>query len=125
MVLVDSNVLLDWLTMDPVWFAWSSQALLEAQAREGVAINPLIYAEVSIAFPTTSDADQALPPNRFLRLPLSYQVAFVAGKAFLAYRRRGGNKRSPLPDFFIGAHAEVGRMPLLTRDTRLTSQPSG
>jgi predicted nucleic acid-binding protein len=115
-VLVDSNVLLDVLTEDADWYAWSSAALAAAADEGSLAINPLIYAEVSIGFERVEELDGALPPQMFLRLPLPWEAAFLAGKCFLSYRRAGGIRRSPLPDFYIGAHAAVGRMPLLTRD---------
>jgi predicted nucleic acid-binding protein len=116
-VLVDSNVLLDVLTEDATWYSWSSEALAEAADRGYVAVNPLVYAEVSIAFEEVEALDDALPPDVFLRLPLPWPAAFLAGRCFLAYRRAGGERRSPLPDFYIGAHAAVERIPLLTRDT--------
>ena len=116
-VLVDSNVLLDVLTDDPGWFAWSSDALAAAADESRLAINPLVYAEVSVGFERIEELDQALPPETFLRLPLPWGAAFLAGKCFLAYRRGGGERRSPLPDFYIGAHAAVEGMPLLTRDS--------
>ncbi|MEO8604772.1 MAG: type II toxin-antitoxin system VapC family toxin [bacterium] len=114
--LVDSNVLLDVLTDDPRWRAWSADALA-AQADRGVlAINPIIYAEVSVGFVRIEDLDAALPPPTFHRLALPWDAAFLAGKCFLAYRKRGGARALPLPDFYIGAHASVSGMTLLTRD---------
>jgi predicted nucleic acid-binding protein len=115
-VLVDSNVLLDVLTEDETWFPWSAAALAEAADEGYVAINPLVYAEVSIGFEEVEALDDALPPDVFLRLPLPWPAAFLAGKCFLAYRRAGGERRSPPPDFYIGAHAAVEGIPLLTRD---------
>ena len=115
-VLVDSNVLLDVLTEDPVWYGWSSDALAAAADESVLAINPLVYAEVSIGFERIEELDEALPPGTFTRLPLPWSAAFLAGKCFFAYRRAGGERRSPLPDFYIGAHAAVEGMPLLTRD---------
>jgi len=115
--LVDSNVLLDILTEDPAWFEWSSSAL-EVCAEEGLlAINPVIYSEVSIGFERIEDLEQALPPEWVRRLPIPYEAAFLAGKAFVAHRREGGVRRSPLPDFLIGAHAAVAGLRLLTRDS--------
>lgn len=116
-LLVDSNVLLDVLTEDPVWYAWSSTALASAGDQGSLAINPLVYAEVSAGFERIEELDEALPPETFLRLPLPWPAAFLAGKCFLAYRRAGGTRSSPLPDFYIGAHAAVEGMPLLTRDS--------
>lgn len=116
-VLVDSNVLLDVLTEDARWFVWSSRAL-EACAEDNVlAINPIIYAEVSIGFDRIEDLDAALPEDMIERRGIPLAAAFLAGKCFVKYRRRGGRKRSVLPDFLIGAHAAVAGMPLVTRHT--------
>jgi len=115
-VLVDSNVLLDILTEDPKWEAWSAEALAQWADQAILVINPIIYAEVSIGFARIEELDEALPPSAFHRVPLPWEAAFLAGKCFLAYRKRGGTKRSPLPDFYIGAHAAVASMALLTRD---------
>lgn len=114
--LVDTNVLLDLLTRDEKWLAWSSQALEEAADAGPLVINPVVYAEVSVGFSRIEDLEDALPPDYFLRSPLPLPAAFLAGKCFGQYRRRGGMKTTPLPDFFIGAHAAVGRLRLLTRD---------
>lgn len=114
--LVDSNVLLDVLTDDPRWFAWSAQALAEQAERDVLAINPLIYAEVSVGFVRIEDLDAALPAATFHRVALPWEAAFLAGKCFLKYRKRGGARTAPLPDFYIGAHASVSGMTLLTRD---------
>ena len=81
-----------------------------------LVINPIIYVEVSVRFARIEDLDEALPPAVFQRVPLPWEAAFLAGKSFLAYRKRGGRKRSPLPDFYIGAHAAVAGLTLLTRD---------
>jgi predicted nucleic acid-binding protein len=115
-VLVDSNVLLDVLTEDPRWFPWSSEALARCADESGLVINPIVYAEVSIGFDRIEDVESALPQDVFVRSPLPWDAAFLAGKCFRAYRRRGGEKRSPLPDFYIGAHAAVSGLSLLTRD---------
>jgi predicted nucleic acid-binding protein len=115
-VLVDSNVLLDVATNDPVWLAWSVSALEAAANSASLVINPLIYAEVSVAFRRIEELEAALPAARFRREALPYEAAFLAGKAFLQYRRRSGARRSPLPDFYIGAHAAVAGFQLLTRD---------
>jgi predicted nucleic acid-binding protein len=116
--LVDSNVLLDVATNDPTWAAWSSQALEAAANESPLAINALIYAEISIGYQRVEDLEQALPSAIFRREPLPYAAAFLAGKAFLQYRRRGGARTSPLPDFYIGAHAAVSDFRVLTRDPR-------
>jgi predicted nucleic acid-binding protein len=115
-VLVDSNVLLDVLTEDPEWYAWSAAELAKAAASDELAINPIVYAEVSVGFTRIEELDQALSQDDFLRLDLPWEAAFLAGKCFLSYRRRKGEQRSPLPDFYIGAHAAVAGMRLLTRD---------
>jgi|SRR5579883_274394 predicted nucleic acid-binding protein len=117
-VLVDANVLLDVMTEDVRWLAWSAQAIERAADRYRLVINPVIYAEVSIRYSRIEDLDAALPKAMFDREPIPYEAAFLAGKAFLTYRRRGGIRRLPLPDFFIGAHAAVAGYSLMTRDTR-------
>jgi predicted nucleic acid-binding protein len=114
--LVDSSVLLDVLTEDVRWAPWSSEALALAADEGPLAINPIIYAEVSTGFELLETLDEALPSADFEREPLPYPAGFVAAKAFLVYRRRGGSRRSPLPDFYIGAHAAVAGYQLLTRD---------
>lgn len=117
-VLVDSNVLLDVATSDPKWGEWSSQALTDAAQTAQLVINPLVYAEVSIGFERIEDLEAALPAAIYRREALPWDAAFLAGKSFVAYRRRGGNRTSPLPDFYIGAHAAVAGYRLLTRDAR-------
>jgi predicted nucleic acid-binding protein len=112
--LVDTNVILDVITEDPKWHGWSASALRDAAEQSVLAINPIIFAEVSMKFGRIEDADRVLVD--FERRALTYEAGFLAGKAFLAYRRRGGTKRSPMPDFYVGAHALVERMRLLTRD---------
>lgn len=116
-MLVDSNVILDVATEDPVWFSWSSDALTAWGERDLLVINPVIYAEVSIGYDRIEELESVLPRSCFRRDPIPWEAAFLAGKCFLKYRRRGGEKRSPLPDFFIGAHAATEQMRLLTRDT--------
>jgi hypothetical protein len=115
-VLVDSNVLLDVLTEDPRWFAWSSEKLARCADAGPLAINPIIYAEVSIRFKDIAELEEVLPPGAFERLPLPWEAAFLAGKCYLRSRRSKGIRRSPLPDFYIGAHAAVTGLALLTRD---------
>lgn len=114
--LVDSSVLLDVSTQDPVWLDWSAAALGHAVRSGPVLINPIIYAEVSVGYERVEDLDDALPAEIFRREPLPFVAGFLAGKAYRTYRRRGGARTSPLPDFFIGAHAAVGGFALLTRD---------
>ena len=115
-VLIDANVLLDVMTDDASWFTWSAEAIERAADRYRLVINPVIYAEASIRYSRIEDLDAALPKTMVDREAIPYEAAFLAGKAFLAYRRRGRIKRSPLPDFFIGAHAAVAGYLLLTRD---------
>jgi predicted nucleic acid-binding protein len=116
-VLVDSNVLLDVATNDPAWGDWSARALSEAAEHTTLIINPIIYAEVSIGYTTIEALDAALPATLYQRESLPWESGFLAGKSFLLYRRRGGSRTSPLPDFYIGAHAAIGRLALLTRDS--------
>jgi predicted nucleic acid-binding protein len=116
MVLVDANVLLDIFTADPVWLEWSREALAKALLTGDTVINPVIYSEVSVAFRRPEELDAELTALGIRKAPLPYEAAFPAGRAFLAYRRRGGKRDSPLPDFFIGAHAQVEGRHLLTRD---------
>jgi predicted nucleic acid-binding protein len=118
LTLVDSNVLLDVVTDDPTWGGWSAEALAKTADSSTLALNPLIFAEVSIGFANVEEIEQLLPSQDFVRLELPYEAAFLAGKAFLSYRRRGGRRTAPLADFYIGAHAAVAGMSLLTRDAR-------
>ena len=115
--LVDSNVLLDVLTEDETWFEWSSNALAEVAEVGPLFINPIIYAEVSVRFSRIEDLDVVLPDSDYRRLALPWASAFLAGKVFLEYRKSKGTKSTTLPDFFIGAHAAVAQLELLTRDT--------
>ena len=117
-VLVDSNVLLDVLLDDPRWGPWSSATLERWADAYALVINPVIYSEVSIGFDRIEDLDAALPPDAFRRCPIPWEAAFLAGKCFARYRKGGGQRDAPLPDFFIGAHAAVAGMPLITRDAR-------
>ena len=114
--LVDSSVVLDIVTDDPAWGDWSADTLAQARDEGRLVINPIVYAEVSTGFERIEDLDETIPASDFEREPLPYQAGFVAGKAFLTYRRRGGARLSPLPDFYIGAHAAVAGYRLLTRD---------
>ncbi len=117
-VLVDSNVILDVATDDPKWSDWSAEALARAADGAALVVNPLIYAEVSIGFERIEDLEDALPESVFRRDDLPYEAAFLAGKCFYAYKRRGGARNAPLPDFHIGAHAAIRGYRLLTRDAR-------
>ncbi|MGW1678026.1 type II toxin-antitoxin system VapC family toxin [Saccharopolyspora sp. NPDC002376] len=116
--LVDSNVFLDVITDCPQWAAWSGQKLKEVGEQGAVVINPIVYSEVSVGYSTLDELDAVLPGDLYVRTPLPWSAAFLAGKCFQQYRKRGGEKRSPLPDFYIGAHAAVSRLRLLTRDAR-------
>jgi hypothetical protein len=114
-ILVDSNVILDVATNDLVWAEWSKAALKDAADSDILVINPLIYAEISIGYDRI-EALEAVLADGFRRDPLPWEAAFLAGKCFADYRRRGGDRRSPLPDFYIGAHAAVSGFRLLSRD---------
>ncbi|MDE2906424.1 MAG: type II toxin-antitoxin system VapC family toxin [Acidobacteriota bacterium] len=116
MFLVDTNVLLDIFTDDAKWRPWSERAVGNALATGIVAVNPVIYAETSLAFADAGSLDRHLNDLLIVRQQLPYGAAFRAGRAFLRYRRAGGARSSPLPDFYIGAHAEVDDLTLLTRD---------
>ena len=115
-MIVDSNVLLDILTEDSQWFQWAGTALAEAAQHHTLVINAVIFAEVSVRFPRIEDVNDALPLEWFERRVIPYEAAFLAAKCFLAYRRRGGERSAVLPDFFIGAHAAVEGLRLITRD---------
>lgn len=114
--LVDSNVLLDILTRDPVWENWSTDALADAAEAGPLFINPIVYSEVSVRFTTVETLEDALPAQDYRREPIPWAAAFLAGKVFLDYRRNKGTKSTALPDFFIGAHAAIAGLDLLTRD---------
>jgi predicted nucleic acid-binding protein len=113
--IVDTNVLLDLFTDDKRWGDWSATHLASAFDEGPVLINPVIYAELSVGFDRIEDLDNALP-DRIEREDLPWDAAFLAGRCFLQYRRRGGTRRSPLPDFYIAAHAATTGRALLTRD---------
>ena len=115
---VDSNVILDLFTENEEWFDWSASMLSQAAENGRVVINPIVYAEVSMGFDRIEEVDAALPAAYFAREPLPWEASFLAARAFLKYRRRGGARTSPLPDFFIGAHAAIAGYTLLTRDAR-------
>lgn len=114
--LVDSNVLLDILTEDPVWLDWSTGALTDAAEAGPLYINPIVYSEVSIRFTTVEALEDALPARDYRRAPIPWAAAFLAGKVFPEYRRNKGTKSTTLPDFFIGAHAAIAGLDLVTRD---------
>ncbi len=105
--LIDSNVLLDIFTEDEEWFDWSASMVETAADAGSLYINPIIYAEVSVRFDRIEDLDEAFPPNYYRRNDIPWAAGFLAGHAYRKYRRRGGVRRSPMPDFYIGAHAAV------------------
>ena len=114
--LVDTNVLLDVIREDPTWFDWSAEALARAADEAPIVINQVVYGEASASFAGIEEFDAVLEAAELVRSPLPWSAAFLAGKCYIQYRRRGGTKTAPLPDFFIGAHAAVMRLRLLTRD---------
>ncbi len=114
--LVDSNVLLDLLTQDSQWCTWSRARLAQALDRGPVLINQIVYGEVACRFSRIEALDEALTPDRFVRGNLPWAAAFLAATSYRDYRSRGGRRTSILPDFFIGAHAAVLGLQLLTRD---------
>jgi predicted nucleic acid-binding protein len=116
--LVDTNVLFDYLSEDADWFDWSTHMLSDAAERGPIVINPIVYAEICVRYERVEDVDAALSPDYFVRAPLPWDAAFLAAKCFERHRRRGGRRTSALPDFFIGAHAAVAGLTLLTRDAR-------
>lgn len=118
MTLVDSNILLDIFTRTPVWWEWSLARLEDAALHGPLLINDVIFAETSIRFPAIEDFEAALAEAGITVAPMPRMAPFLAGKASVQYRNAGGVRSSVLPDFFIGAHATVERLPLLTRDTR-------
>jgi predicted nucleic acid-binding protein len=116
--LVDSSVLIDVLTRDEEWLEWSSAALATALNESAVVINPIIYAEASTGYRKIEELNERLPADLYRRYPLPFEAAFLAARAFVKYRRHGGSRTSPMPDFYIGAHAEVAGFRVLTRDPR-------
>ena len=118
MTLVDSNVLLDVVTRTPDWWQWSLRQLDEAVLSGPLVINNVIYAEISTRYPSTDTVDSTLRDLGIDLVPIPRAALFLAGKAYLHYRKAGGMRTGVLADFFIGAHAEVDRFPLLTRDVR-------
>ena len=114
--IVDTNVIVDVLSRDPTWFEWSASTIERCASEGPLAINPIIFAELAVGFPRIEDLDAALPPPDWHRLPLPWPAGFLAGRCFGEYRRRGGSRSSPLPDFYIGAHAAVENLIVVTRD---------
>lgn len=115
-VLVDTSVLIDVATEDARWFDWSAGELARSMGR--LALNPVVYAEFSVHYDTIEEVEVALSGLRLERLAIPYEAAFLAGKVFKRYRARGGKRNAPLPDFFVGAHAAVEDLTLLTRDAK-------
>ena len=118
MVLVDTNVLLDVVQDEPDWGDWSQQQLEAASLRGPLAINAVVFAELSMAYERIEDLDRVVRQTDLKEVAIPREALFLAGKAFLQYRRRRGGKSGVLPDFFIGAHAAVAGIPILTRDVR-------
>lgn len=114
--LVDTNVILDILNDDETWASWSIKTLEKYSDRYLLAINPIIYAELSVGYETIEALDKAL--DFCERLPLPFEAGFLAGKAFLKYISNKGERKTPMPDFYIGAHAVIHKFPLITRDVR-------
>jgi len=117
MILVDTNVLVDLLANDPQWADWSILQLRNQSKIRRLVINPIIYAELSLAFASFEAFDQTIADLGLVMIEVPRPALFLAGKAFAQYRQRGGTKANVLADFFIGAHAAVSGLPLLTRDT--------
>ena len=115
-LLVDSNVILDIITDDPAWGDWSESMLDRCSLTHRLCINPVIYSEISVGFARIEELEEAVRASDFEMRPPPKEALFLAGKVFLRYRRAKGEKRSPLPDFYIGAQAAVEGMALLTRD---------
>lgn len=115
-VLVDSNILSDLINPDSTWYSWSADKMREVGNREILTINQIILAEISVTFASYEIMDAALPQEWLVRENLPWEAAYLAGQCFLQYRRRMGMRRSPMPDFYIGAHALIRGHSLLTRD---------
>jgi predicted nucleic acid-binding protein len=115
-LLVDTNVILDVVSNDPQWAAWSQAQLDAASLKSTLLINPVIYAELSIAYERIEELESLVERAGFRLDPVPREALFLAGRVFLQYRKRRGAKTGVLPDFFIGAHAAIAGIPLLTRD---------
>jgi hypothetical protein len=118
MILLDANVILDIWDDDPVWYTWSSEQVRILSFVDELAIDPIVYAEISPRFSTSAHLDEKLEDLGVIVIGIPRRAAFLAGKAYVQYRRQSGTKSNVLPDFFIGAHAAVLGCSLLTRDTR-------
>ena len=115
-ILVDSNIILDVFLDDPNWAEWSESKLEKFSALTKLYINPIVYSEISIGFKRIEELESVLNRAGFQMLDIPKEALFLAGKVFLKYRKNRGTKRSPLPDFYIGAHAAILEMDLITRD---------
>jgi len=118
MVVVDTNVLLDVVNNNPAWINWSARQMMDLAKIHPLVINPIVYAELSITFLSIAEVEESIANMDLILEDLPREVAFLAGKAFLQYRRNGGTRTNVLPDFFIGAHAAFRGAALLTRDAR-------
>ena len=116
MILIDSNVLIDVISEDPVWCEWSLAQLRLARAQDKLTINAMVFAEIAVAYDSVEEPESFLRPTGILVSPLTTQAAFLASRAFMRYRSTRGTKTGVLPDFFIGAHAEAEGWVLMTRD---------
>jgi predicted nucleic acid-binding protein len=116
MVLIDSNVLIDVITQDPVWCDWSLAQLRAARARDKLTINAVVYAEIVVSYDSMEELDAFLKPTGITTSPLSTHAAFIASRAFMRYRAAKGTRTGVLPDFFIGAQAQAEGWSLLSRD---------
>lgn len=116
--LVDTNVIIDIVSRDPTWFEWSANTVRSCGDQGPLAINPIIYAELAAGFDRIEVLDAMLPTPDWLRLPLPWPAGFLAGRCFATYRHNGGHRPRPLPDFYIGAHAAVDGLTLITRDEK-------
>jgi predicted nucleic acid-binding protein len=114
--LIDSNVLIDITIKDPRWLSWSTEAFIDAVEEGPVLIDQIVFAEVSVGYPTPEECEMALEVQGVELVPIPWPAAFLAGRAFASYKRCNGPELAPLPDFFIGAHAAVAGLRLLTRD---------
>jgi predicted nucleic acid-binding protein len=118
-ILIDTNILIDVATRDPLWFAWSRAQLDNLASPEEVfAINDIVYAEMSVRYPDVSTLDHVLEEIDIVLAQIPREALFIAGRSFQRYRSAGGTRTGVLPDFFIGAHAVVSKAPLVTRDAQ-------
>jgi len=118
MILLDANVILDVWKDDPIWYEWSSRQMRKHALLDELGINPIVYAEISASFATAAALDEQIEALSLIVVGIPRRVAFLAGKAYLQYRRQGGTNTNVLADFFIGAHAAVLGCALLTREPR-------